>query len=347
MKHTLIYVLLLSTLCASLVLSLSTGAVMIPLRDLPSLLTSLSPENLPEEIPAYYHTVLYIVRMPRIALALLIGATLGISGAAIQAVFRNALAEPGLIGISSGASLGAVTMITLENAFLLSMGAWAGYYLISFGAFIGAVLAASIIYRIAQTDGRPDIPTMLLAGIAINAIAAALTGLITANAEDDQIRTITFWMLGSLTGATWQNVTAVAPFVIAPLIVLPFYGKSLNLFTLGEHQAEQLGVNTARLKKAVILLTTLAVGASVAVSGVIGFVGLLVPHLIRLAGGVDNRFVIPASALGGALILTIADLVARLITAPVEQPIGVITALMGAPLFLYLLIRDKKKILNT
>lgn len=344
MKTIYIYLILLLALIICTAASLSMGAMYIPvsyiihsIADAIGLSDSLQADQA-------YQTVLYLVRLPRVLQGLLIGAALGISGAAIQGVFRNPLAEPGLIGISSGASLFAVVVIALEVTVFATLSSLLGYYLVSVSAFLGAAFASWLIYRISQNDGRPHIATMILAGVAINALAAALTGLITANAEEHQLRTITFWMLGSMAGATWQTLLACSPFIILPLLLLPMYARPLNTFVLGEKQADQLGMRTSRVKLRVIILATMAVGASVSVSGIIGFVGLIVPHLIRLIGGVDNRFVLPASALAGALVLSLADLLARVISAPIEQPIGVITALLGAPVFMYILIKDKKKL---
>jgi iron complex transport system permease protein len=251
------------------------------------------------------------------------------------------LAEPGLIGISSGASLFAVLIIAFETFLFTSLAAWIGYYILAFGAFVGAGLTAFLVYRIASKNGRPNVTTMLLAGIAINAFAGALTGLMTYMSTEQQLRTITFWMLGSLGGATWDNLRALAPFIMIPVLILPFFGKSLNAFSLGELQADLLGMRTDRVKRWVVVLSTLAVGASVAVSGIIGFVGLIVPHTVRLMGGADHRFVLPGSLLLGALVLTLADVIARVAVAPIELPIGVITALLGTPVFLYILIKDK------
>lgn len=288
--------------------------------------------------------VLLYVRMPRVLLGVLVGAALGISGAAVQGIFRNPLAEPGLIGISAGASLFAALVIGMESVLLVSLGQFLGFYLLAFAAFAGAGIAAILVYRFSRTDGKPNIATMLLAGIAINALAGALTGLISYLADEQQLRTITFWMLGSLGGANWNIVLGILPFVLIPVVVLPLFGKGLNLFSIGEHQAEQAGADPGKIKNTVIILSTLAVGACVSVSGIIGFVGLLVPHIVRLLGGVDHRFVLPASALLGALVLTVSDMLARIIAAPLELPIGVITALLGTPAFLYILYRDKKKI---
>lgn len=346
MKRKFIYSVLLIALFFSICISLGVGAMQIPLKDVLLLLGAKLGINNADDVAPQYETVLYLVRLPRVLLGLLVGAALGISGASIQAIFRNPLAEPGLIGISAGASLMAVIIIVLEGTLFVGLSALLGYYLISLGAFVGAVIAALLVYRLSKTDGRPNVATMLLAGIAINALAGAFTGLITANSEDQQLRTITFWMLGSLAGATWQNLFSVLPFILIPLVLLPTEGRRLNAFVLGEKQADQLGMRTSKVKLKVVILATMAVGAAVAVSGIIGFVGLLVPHLVRLIGGVDNRYVIPVSAIMGALVLCLADLLARIITIPIEQPIGVITALIGSPVFLYILIKDKKKLAN-
>jgi iron complex transport system permease protein len=324
--------------------SLSVGAMKIPVQDVLLILAKKTGIFPNQPVDEQYATVLMIVRMPRVMMGLLIGAALGISGAAIQGIFRNPLAEPGLIGISSGASLFAVLIIAAEVSLLAGLSNLLGYYLLAFGSFLGAGLAAFVVYQISRSDGRPNVATMLLAGIAINALAGALTGLVTYMANDQQLRNITFWLLGSLGGATWQIVLCLLPFVIIPLLFLPMMGKTLNAFALGETQAQQLGLPVGRVKRGVVILATMAVGASVAVSGIISFVGLLVPHMVRLIFGVDNRRVLPASALMGAMILTLADLIARRLVAPIELPIGVITALLGTPVFLYILIKDKKKI---
>ncbi len=343
-KYT--YLTLVTGLIFSAVLSAAVGAMHIPVKDLLILCGARLGLTDTAAIPGQFETVLYLVRLPRIALGLLVGAGLGISGAAVQAIFRNPLAEPGLIGISAGASLMAVLMIVLETTVFAALTGLIGYYLVAVGAFIGAMVTALLVYQLSRNEGRSHMMTMLLAGIAISAMAGAFTGLITANSEEHQLRTITFWMLGSLAGATWQTVLAALPLILIPVLLLPREGRGLNAFVLGEKQADQLGMRTSRIKIKVIVSATMAVGAAVSVSGIIGFVGLLIPHLVRLAGGVDNRYVLPASALAGALVLCVADLIARIISAPVEQPIGVITALIGSPIFLYILVRDKKKLLN-
>lgn len=346
MKPSLFYLTLTLALVAAVAFSLGMGAMDIPVRDVLVILIRKTGLMKQYEISPQFETVMNIVRLPRVLLGILVGAALGISGASVQGIFRNPLAEPGLIGISAGASLFAVAIIALEIGLLSGLSNLLGYYLLAFGAFAGAGIAAMLVYQIARTEGRPNVATMLLAGIAVNALAGALTGLITYLANEQQLRNITFWMLGSLGGATWETVFALLPFVAVPVILLPFMGKALNAFALGEAQADHLGLKINIVKRNVVILSTMAVGAAVAVSGIIGFVGLLVPHTVRLFIGVDNKYVLPASALLGALILTLADMIARTIISPVELPIGVITALLGTPLFLYILIKDKKKLLQ-
>ena len=346
MKPTVIYLALTAALFIAVSFSLGMGAMDIPVKEVMLILLKKTGLFSKQEILPQYNAVITIVRLPRVILGILVGAGLGISGAAVQGIFRNPLAEPGLIGISAGASLIAVAIIALEIGLITGLSNLIGYYLLAFGAFAGAGLAAMLVYQISRTDGRSNVATMLLAGIAINAMAGALTGLITYLANEQQLRNITFWMLGSLGGATWETVWALFPFVLIPVIALPFMGKALNAFALGESQADHLGLKINQVKRNVVILSTMAVGASVSVSGVIGFVGLLVPHTVRLVIGVDNKYVLPASALLGALILTLADMIARTVVSPVELPIGVITALLGTPLFLYILIKDKKKLLQ-
>ena len=346
MEKTVIYIALVLALAVSVAFSLGLGAMHIPINEVMLILAHKIGLFNQHHVDPVNEGVLSMIRMPRVLLGILVGAGLGVSGAAIQGIFRNPLAEPGLIGISAGASLMAVTIIALETALFAGISNLLGYYFLAFGAFAGAGIAAILVYNMSKSDGRPNVSTMLLAGIAINALAGALTGLVTYMASEQQLRTITFWMLGSLGGATWENVLCVLPFVGIPIVCLPIFSRGLNIFSIGESQVELIGLNPNKIKAYVVLFATMAVGASVAVSGIIGFVGLLVPHTIRLLGGVDHRFVLPASALFGALVLTLADMLSRTLVQPIELPIGVITALLGTPLFIYILMRDKKKFLN-
>ncbi|WPL48982.1 FecCD family ABC transporter permease [Sphingobacterium bambusae] len=340
-KQRLIIVVLMVFLIFTTVLALGLGAFYIPVGEVIKLLIAKLSVAAEDSTMSLQADVLFVVRMPRVLLGILVGAALGVSGAAIQGIFRNPLAEPGLIGISAGASLFAVLIIAFETLLFVGLSEYLGYYLLVFGAFFGAGLTAFIVYQIARKEGRPQVTTMLLAGIAINGFAGALTGLMTYMATEQQLRSITFWMLGSLGGATWDNLAVVAPFVVIPLSILLFFGKQLNAFSLGEMQADLLGMRTDHVKLWVVVFSTMAVGASVAVSGVIGFVGLLVPHTVRLLGGADNRYVLAGSLLMGAFVLTLADVLSRTLVAPIELPIGVITALLGTPVFLYILIKEK------
>lgn len=339
--------LLLPTLALLLVgavlVSAGAGAMRIPVPAVVGillhklgLLTSLAFEPQQE-------AVLWVIRLPRLCLGVLIGAALGLAGAAMQGLFRNPLADPGLIGVSAGASLAAVATIVLEVTVLAAVREWLGFYVLAVAAFGGACGTTVLVYKLSKEAGRAVVGTMLLAGIAVNALAGALTGLLTYAATDEQLRSITFWGLGSLGGASWPTVLGILPLLALPILLLPRLGKSLNLLALGEDQAAHLGLPVTRLKRQLIVLATLAVGTSVAVAGAIGFLGLVVPHLIRLAVGPDHRLVLPGSALGGALVLTLADLLARTIVAPAELPIGILTALLGTPVFLWILLREKRQ----
>lgn len=270
-------------------------------------------------------------------LGMLVGAGLAVAGAAMQGLFRNPLADPGLLGISSGASLAAAMSVVLGfHAF--------GNYSLPVAAFTGSLLATMLIYMLSQDRGRVNATTMLLSGIAINALCGAGTGLMTFLATDEQLRSITFWSLGSLGGATWPTVLSAAPLILAGTLILPFMARALNALMLGESGASHLGVNVQTVKWSVVALVALSVGAGVAVAGTIGFVGLVVPHLLRLLTGPNHRTLLPASALLGAALLVLADLVSRTIAMPAEVPIGIITALLGAPFFLYLLRAGRKEV---
>jgi iron complex transport system permease protein len=281
--------------------------------------------------------VLIAIRLPRVLLGVLVGASLAVAGAAMQGLFRNPLADPGLVGVSSGAALAAVAMIVLNVTVFNA----SNLYTLPLAAFLGGLLTTVLIYRIAQRGGRVSVPTMLLAGIAIAAVCGAGTGLFTFVANDAQLRSITFWGLGSLGGATWEMVLVATPFLTLVVLLLPRVSRALNAMLLGEAEAGHLGVNVETVKRLVIVCTALAVGSSVAAAGVIGFVGLVVPHLVRLAIGADHRTLIPASALLGASLILAADLVARTVVAPAELPIGIVTSILGAPFFLWLLLRGR------
>ncbi|WP_420854872.1 FecCD family ABC transporter permease [Shinella kummerowiae] len=289
------------------------------------------------------HIIVFDIRMPRALLGFLIGAGLAMSGAVMQGLFRNPLADPALVGISSGSALGAVLMIvlgaSLPPALMIALGAFA----LPIAAFAGGLLTTLLLYRIATRGGQTSVATMLLAGIAISALAAAITGILIYMADDKQLRDITFWSLGSLSGMTWAKLFAAGPIILLALVVVPFLSRGLNAITLGEAAAFHMGVKVQRLKYIAIVSVAGAVGASVAVSGGIGFVGIVVPHLLRIVIGPDHRYLLPASALFGGVLMLGADMLARTIVAPAELPIGIITALAGAPFFLWVLLRDRTR----
>ncbi|MEL7428552.1 MAG: iron ABC transporter permease [Pseudomonadota bacterium] len=285
--------------------------------------------------------ILFDIRLPRLIMGSFVGAALAVSGAILQSLFRNPLADPGIIGVSAGASLGAVSVIVLGAGPLAFLVVHLRIFALPIAAFLGALAVTMLLYKISTSNGKTSIITMLLAGIALQALAAALTGILIFMADDQQLRDLTFWSLGSLAGATWSKVLASSLIIIASFLVLPFLAKSLNAMALGETAAFHMGIRVQQAKSIGVCVSAAATGAAVAVSGGIGFVGIVVPHLLRLFMGPDNRYLLPASALLGASLLLVADAISRVIVAPAELPIGILTAQIGAPFFLWLLLRRR------
>ena len=319
---------LLAAACAWLglaagVLEISPGAV----------LGSLGLGPAPD--PAIAATVLQL-RLPRVLLGLLVGAALAVSGAAMQGIFRNPLADPGLVGVSSGAALAAVAAIVLGAPFA---GLLPPRWLLPAASFVGAALSTWLVSRLSRVDGATQPAQMLLVGLAFNAISGAGIGLLANIASGPALRALTFWMYGSLGRAGWPEIAVAAPPVMLAVLLIPLRARELNALLLGEAEAGHIGVDVERLKRWLVLLVLLAVGGAVALTGIIAFVGLIVPQLIRLWAGPDHRLVLPASALLGGALLTVADTAARTVAAPVELPIGVLTALLGGPFFIALLLR--------
>lgn len=285
--------------------------------------------------------VLFDIRLPRLLFGALVGAALAQAGAMLQGLFRNPLADPGLVGVSSGAALGAVLVIVLGGGLLAPLGTFLPLGTLPIAAFLGGFVTTLLLYAIARRQGRVSVATMLLAGIAIGAFAGAATALLVYRASDAALRELTFWTMGSLSGASWAKLAFAAPPILAVLVLAPFLARGLDALVLGEAEARHLGVDAERLKTLVILAVALAVGVSVAFAGVIGFVGIVVPHVLRLAIGPEHRALLPASALFGASLLLAADTASRLVVAPAELPIGIITALIGAPIFVAILLRRR------
>lgn len=281
------------------------------------------------------------IRLPRVVLGMIVGSALAVSGALMQGLFRNPLADPGIVGVSAGAGLGAISAIVLGGTALAPVMSLFGIFTVPLAAFLGGLATTMLLYRVATRGGRTSVATMLLAGIALGALAGAVSGLLIYTADDNQLRDLTFWGLGSLAGATWTKVLAAGPIIVAAIMAAPCLAGGLNALALGEASAGHLGVPVQRLKNVAIVSVAAATGSAVAVSGGIGFVGIVVPHLLRLLIGPDHRYLLPASALLGATLLLLADAVSRTIVAPAELPIGIITAAVGAPFFLWVLLRRR------
>ncbi|MGI1677632.1 MAG: iron ABC transporter permease [Cellvibrionaceae bacterium] len=292
-------------------------------------------------------SIFVLIRLPRVLLAALVGALLAVSGVAMQGLFRNPLADPSLIGVTAGASAGGSVVIAFGGAFLVgALGLW----LVSFGAFVGGIISVWIVYRLANrsvtssgflnSSGSTSVATMLLAGIAITALASSVTSLLEFVVDNNLLRQISLWKMGGLDGASWPRVTVVFVVFVICFFMFPRYAVALNAFLLGESQARYLGVDVEKIKKHLICLSAAAVGVSVAMAGSISFVGLVVPHMMRLLVGPEHKKLMVLSALAGAILLVVADLVARLVIMPAELPVGLVTAVVGAPFFIYLLTRQ-------
>ncbi|WP_159801490.1 iron ABC transporter permease [Flavobacterium sp. MK4S-17] len=286
--------------------------------------------------------VLMDLRLPRISMAILIGSALAVSGTCLQGMFKNPLATPDLIGITSGASLFAALTIVLGSSFKQYIPEAFHYSLLSIMAFIGALITMIMVYRISTSNGKTNVVIMLLSGVAITALGFAITGFLIYISKEEQLRDLTFWNLGSLSGATWTKNAILATIVIVSYMFLINRGKALNAMMLGERDARHLGIPVERIKKQIVLFTALMVGTSVAFAGNIGFVGLIVPYILRLIFKSNYNVILPMSAILGSVLLLAADTVSRTIAPPSEVPIGILTAFMGAPIFIIILIRSRK-----
>lgn len=352
------FVLLLVAMLSGVLL----GPVSIPFaRLLDGLTTCFGVAVQPSEDLQSDLLIISAIRLPRMLLAALVGASLALCGAAMQGLFRNPLADPSLIGVSAGASLGASLVIVFAgvwfqsevvSASLLSkveLSEAVGLSLMASGAFVGGSLAVLVVYRLAAGGGDnssagTSVATMLLAGIAISALAGAGNSLLSFYADNEMLRRISLWQMGRLDGANWPRVSMAGAALALLLAGLLGQSRALNALLLGESEARFLGIDVEHLKRRVVLLTALGVGVSVAVAGAIAFVGLVVPHIVRLVIGPDHRFLLPASALLGASLLVFADTLSRLVVAPAELPVGIVTALLGVPFFFSLLARQRRKV---
>lgn len=325
-------------------LSLAVGAISIGWRDLFAALAAWGwPGSV--EVPEQYALVMGEIRLPRLLLGLIVGGILGLCGAVMQGMFRNPLADPGIIGVSAGAGVGAAIVLVLGGALTAFAGgplAKVHWLLLPLFASVGGAVTTWLVYRLG--DRGKSVVMMLLAGVAINALAGAAIGLLNYIADDRALRDLAMWQLGSLAGANWTAVMVAALVLLPTGVLLWRRAESLNALLLGEAEARHLGVDVARLKRLLIVLTALAMGAAVSAAGMIGFIGLVVPHTVRLLRGPDHVHLLPYSVLAGGLLLVIADMIARTLVAPAEIPVGILTAILGAPFFIFLLWQQRRQI---
>lgn len=332
---------LLAALVAAVLVSGAVGAVSYTPGEMGGFIAEAAGWRAPLAEHALGRGIFLQLRLPRVLLAGLTGAILGVAGTSMQGLFRNPIVEPGLVGTSAGAALGAA-LVTVVGGGALGFGGPLGTLAVPVVAFAGGFAATMLVYRLSSAFGKVDVLTLLLAGIAVNAVCTAGTGFLSYIARDPQARNITFWNLGTFTTADWGGVALVAPVFLVGFLWTNRRGKALNALMLGEAEAAYLGVDPERLILRLLVVTTLMVAVATAMTGVIAFVGLIVPHLLRLARSSDYTFLIPASALLGALLMEVVDVVARMVVAPAELPIGIITAVVGAPIFLMILLRQRR-----
>jgi len=332
-RAALIFALSLATLIV-LAASIRFGAIDFSVSAIVDALASLLP-NRPE--PTLDQRIFLELRLPRAVLCLLVGASLGVGGALMQALFRNPIVEPGLVGTSSGAAFGSALFFVLGGVLGVGQSIWS----LPAAACLGGVLSTYLVFLLARSreDGRASVVTLLLTGLAVNALFMSAIGFLSYIARDPQARSITFWSLGTLSGASWRAVEVVAVSTVAGTLVALRYAKQLDALMIGEEEATYLGVNVNRLKWVILSVNVVIVAVATAFTGVISFVGLVVPHILRMLGGADNRYLILGSALTGATLLSLADLIARLSLRPAELPIGIVTSAVGVPVFLLLLRR--------
>jgi len=341
-KRIGILLLLFGILLLAALVATSIGAAQIPL----SLVGKIFLRKLPllnqfargANFSPTYETIIFEVRLPRVILSAIVGAALATAGVIFQGLFKNPMADPYIIGVSSGAALGATLAIVLQTGTGLL-----GFYAVPLMAFLGAMVTTLIVYRLAKVGGRIPISSLLLAGLAVGSFLTAIISFIMASTGKD-IQAVIFWLMGGFSARNWSHVKMVLPFFLLGLPIALAFVRDLNIMLLGEEKAQHLGVEIEQVKKVLLVSASLMAAAAVSISGLIGFVGLMIPHIVRLILGPDHRLLLPCSALAGAIFLIVADTMARVLLAPTEIPVGIITAFFGAPFFIYLL-RIKRKAL--
>ncbi|WP_019616092.1 FecCD family ABC transporter permease [Psychromonas ossibalaenae] len=316
--------------------SIVIGPMAISMRDS---FTGLSPWA--SDLPEHIQMVIHQIRLPRTLLCMIVGAILALSGAVMQGLFRNPLAEPGIIGVSAGAALGASLAIVAFAGIGASYPLLMNIAAVPFFAFLGGALTTILVYSLGTSKFGTSVSVMLLAGVAVSALSGAAIGYLSFIADDQMLRDLSLWSMGSLAGATWPSILLAAVTLLLLFIIFMYHAKGLNALLLGEAEAGHLGIDTQKLKRTMIILAAAGVGITVSISGVIGFIGLIIPHLGRMLCGPDHRRLLPLAALLGALLLTAADMVARVVVTPAELPVGIVTAMIGAPFFIYLLFTQR------
>lgn len=325
---------LIIALIASVVAATAIGVVSLPYEETARILAHHL-FGIAYEGSAANDTIIWSVRFPRVVAAGLVGFALGLSGAVMQGLFRNPMASPGIVGVSSGASAGAVVAIFLGWQ---SANPWS----VPVSAFVGALFSLMIIFTLATQRGRTDTATLLLAGLALSALFDGAISLLYHFVDDGVVRQIVYWLMGNLSGKRWEHVALMAPFILFGSIALWAHARDLNIMLSGDDEARSLGVPVEKMKRRLLILIALVTGAATSVAGMIGFVGLIVPHMLRYLTGPDHRWLLPASGLGGAILLILADLIARTAFSPIEIRPGIVTAFLGVPFFLYLLVKRRE-----
>jgi len=320
-------VVLVALLVVSCVIAVSRGSVNIPWRT--SLLILVGERG---DWPASYERILLGVRVPRVLMAAVVGGSLSVAGVSFQALLQNPMADPYIIGVSAGAALGATVGI-------IGLGSL-GFKLVPPLAFLGALGAMTTVYMLAKRGPRVPVVPLLLSGVAVSAFLSAVVSLLMVT-HRERLDRVVFWLMGGLTGASWERLLSILPYTVVGFCIMYYFSRDLNALLFGEEQAAHLGVEVERVKAILLFTSTLVTAAAVSVTGLIGFVGLIVPHLMRLLTSPDHRILLPAAALGGASLLVVSDMLSRTLLSPAEIPVGILTAMMGGPFFLYLLYRRK------
>ncbi|MYM59036.1 iron chelate uptake ABC transporter family permease subunit [Vibrio sp. OCN044] len=342
LRHTSlssVLIVLSSFILLTAVGSISVGPMNISFID--SLMSVATHSN---QLPDHIHMVIHEIRLPRTLLCILVGAILAVCGTVTQGLFRNPLAEPGIIGVSAGASLGGAVAIVLFSEYNSDYPNVINIIAVPLFAFLGAIVATGFVYRLGTNKLGTSVTIMLLAGVAITALSFASLGYMNFIANDQMLRDISLWQMGSLAGASWTSILLCATTLFVLLVCFTRNAMPLNALLLGEAEAAHLGIPVQKLKRLLMLLTAIGVGVAVSVSGMIGFIGLIIPHLGRMLCGPDHRSLVPISACLGALLLTITDMISRTVLAPAELPVGIVTAMIGSPFFIYLLFKQRGKI---